>query len=74
MTRRVYRARAFYSDEDDVVTRHFLTKRSRDRWAANRRDGYPEQPPTFHDDDGLPAIPPASRVDVDESDPIVFPS
>lgn len=72
--KRVYRAVAHYADGSSI-RRDFLTKRSRDRWAQNRRDGYPEQPGYVWDvweDEGLAAIPPAVRVDVQDSDPLVF--
>lgn len=71
----VYRASAEYADEGGfpyTVTRHFLTKRARDRWAERRREGYPEEQGGFLDD-GRPAIPPATRVDVADSDPVIFP-
>lgn len=69
--KRVYRAVAHYADGSSI-RRDFLTKRTRDRWAQNRRDGYPEQPGIGWDDDGLAAIPPAVRVDVQDSAPLVF--
>lgn len=80
--KRVYRAVAHYSD-GNVIRRHFLTKRARDKWAKNRRKGYP----SFNDALGLhpfdsgalpteaaPSIPPADRVDIADSDPITFPT
>jgi hypothetical protein len=73
-TRRLYRAQAFYADPRLDTVRHFQSKRARDRWAANRREGYLEEPPSDWMDDGRPGIPPAVRVDVDESLPIRFPN
>lgn len=71
-TRRVYRATAHYDGpRPNTIVRHFLTKRARDDWARRRRDGYPATPAAFDDDRG--PIPPASRVDVADSNPVTFP-
>lgn len=73
--RRVYRAVAWYAAHDNdehSISRNFLTKKSRDNWAAKRRAGYPAISPVF--DDTRPAIPPALRVEVMDSDPVVFPA
>lgn len=71
--RRVYRATAHYAGTYPYsTTRHFQTKRARDRWAEQRREGYPEDPGGFLDD-GRPAIPPADRVDVADSNPVTWP-
>lgn len=74
-TERVYRATAHYAD-GTVVRRRFLTKHSRDAWAGRRREGYPadEFLSGMDPDAGLrPAIPPATRVDVEDSGPILWP-
>ena len=74
--RRVYRATAWYAFRyggEYAVTRHFLTKRSRDNWAQQRREGYPERPGTSREDEGMAAIPPALRVETADSEPVVFP-
>lgn len=71
-TRRVYRAIATYDDPLLDTTRHFLTKRSRDRWAEQRREGYPAKEGMDILEDSRPAIPPAKRVDVAMSEPIIF--
>lgn len=71
--RRVYRAVAKYGEEE--VTRHFLTKRSRDAWAKQRREGYPERAGVYlggGEYDDVAAIPPADLVEVAESEPVVF--
>ncbi len=69
--KRLYRAIAHY--EGYVVKRHFQTKRARDNWAEQRREGYPAESGYGEYDDGLPAIEPAILVYTDESEPIVFP-
>lgn len=70
----VYRAIAHY--EGYVVKRHFFTKRARDNWATNRRNGFPEEPGVYLGNgeyDDRPALEPALSVYTDESDPITFP-
>lgn len=71
MTRRVYRATAHYPDEQ--ISRHFLTKQARDRWADRRLVGYEEEPVGPFASGGRPAIPPADRVELATSDPVRFP-
>ena len=74
-TKRLYRAIAYYAD--GTVTRHFQTKRARALWVANRLEGYPERNGQYISlgalEDNDPAIPPAIRVEVADSEPIVFP-
>lgn len=71
---RVYRATAYY-DDGNVIRRRFLTKPARDAWAQRRRDGYDADPISSSVfDEPRPAIPPATRVDVEDSEPIVWPS
>jgi hypothetical protein len=73
-TKRVYRAIAHY--EGYVVRRHFFTKRARDNWATNRRNGFPEEEGPYIGNgeyDDRPALEPALSVYTDESDPIIFP-
>lgn len=75
-TRRVYRAVAWYpmhGGGEYPVARHFQTRRARDRWADQRLEGYPEHPGLTWDDEGLPAIKPALRVEVADSEPVIFP-
>lgn len=71
---RVYRAVAHYEDGD--VTRHFLTKKSRDAWAAQRLAGYPPRDGYYNHltgfDDGKAGIPPALGVDIADSEPVIF--
>lgn len=68
--RYVYRATALYDDILLNTTRHFLTKRTRDRWADQRLAGYPAE------EDFLgpvrDAIPPAREVIRERSEPVVF--
>ena len=79
-TRRVYRAIAWYAglpDGEYAVTRHFHTRRARDNWAEGRRKGFPEVPGTVYlgqgEYDDRPALEPALRVEVADSEPVVFP-
>lgn len=79
-TRRLYRARAWYSNGSGeyAVTRHFQTRSARDGWADQRREGYPEVSGDHltwagPEDSGRAAIPPALRVETADSDPITFP-
>jgi hypothetical protein len=83
MTRvkRLYRVRAYYPwaaspTGENIITRHFQSKEAAERWADQRREGYPETNGYPFVDDGdyyRPAIPPATRVTVDVSDPITWP-
>lgn len=78
--RRVYRAVAYYpftGGGEYAVRRHFQTKRARDHWAQQRREGYPwEEGPYIGDGEYAhrPALEPALRVDVADSDPVTFPA
>lgn len=76
-TKRLYRAVAWYPTYDGKgeysVCRHYQSKRARDAWAKQRLEGYPEAPGLTWDDEGAPAIPPALRVEVADSEPITFP-
>lgn len=69
---RVYAATAHYDDPRLDTSRYFLTKRSRDKWAKQRREGFPAEAGYFEDDEGRPALPPA-RVETADSEPVVFP-
>jgi hypothetical protein len=68
--KRLYRAIAWY--DGTFEKRHFQTKRARDAWAKQRLEGYDAMDPLTWDDDGREAIPPALRVDVADSEPIIF--
>lgn len=72
MSRYVYRAEARYDDVLLDTTRHFLTKRARDRWANQRREGYPADDGGHLLGDVRPAIPPAREVIESRSQPVVF--
>lgn len=73
---RIYKGVAHYQGTGYTytVSRRFLSKRARDRWAEHRRVGYEaEEGGPFDLDDGRAAIEPALKVEVFDSNPVTYP-
>lgn len=73
--KRIFRAIAQYGEGEraSYIRRSFLTRASRDRWARQRKEGYPERVGPFDfTESGSAAIPPATRVVLSETPLVGF--
>jgi hypothetical protein len=58
---------------DTVRVRHFQSKQAADRSARDLLAGLPDIPGDGYDYEGKPAVPPATSVTVERSEPVVWP-